>query len=196
MSKFGLVLKVDICNVSQLVIKKINENIAQMFYSIFHYTNSIRKGATTFGAYYNDELIACISYTYPIRTQIAENLSVKLNQVMEISRLARHPNLKCTNLMSWFIGKTRKLLPLDVKIIVSYSDTGQGHSGGVYRSCGFTNDKIIEPDYYYISINGKYHKKTIWDKSKKFKMSEFEYAEKHNLQKAYGQAKSRWVFYL
>jgi hypothetical protein len=194
LSSFGLTLKSYNFTINDLELRKITEKDAQNFYGIFHYSNTIRKGALTFGAYYNNILVVVISYTYPIRTQVASNLKVGLRNVMEISRMARATNINCENLMSWLIGKTRKLLPDDVKIIISYSDTSFGHTGGVYKACGFTNDREIEPDYHYVSMNGKYHKKTIWDKAKKFKMSENDYAEKHNLAKVWGEKKYRWIY--
>jgi len=191
---FGLTLKFHTFTVNDLELRKITEKDAQDFYGIFHYTNTIRKGAITFGVYFDNILVAAISYTYPIRTQVASDLDVNLKNVMEISRMARATNIICDNLMSWLIGKTRKLLSNDVRIIVSYSDTSFGHTGIVYKACGFINDKEIDPDYHYISMNGKYHKKTIWDKSKRFKMSENEYADKHNLVKVWGEKKYRWIF--
>jgi hypothetical protein len=192
---FGLTSIGITCNINSLSIRKITETDAKMFYSIFHYTATIRKGAITFGAFLNEKLVACISYTYPIRNQIANNLKVALHEVMEISRLARCTNIECPNLLSWFIGNTRSLLPLDVKIIISYSDLTYGHTGGVYKACGFNNDKEIEEDYYYLSINGKYHKKTIWDKSKRLRMSEQEYAHIHNLEKVFTGKKLRWIYH-
>ena len=196
LKEFGLSLLTESYSIDQLEIKKITEEEARQFYNIFHYTSSIRKGATTYGVYYFDKLIAAISYTYPIRTQIAGSLNLQMKQVMEISRLARATNIECPNLLSWFIGSTRKQLPPEVKCVISYSDSTYGHTGGVYKSCGFVNDKEVAPDYYYLSINGKYHKKTIWDKSKRFNMTEEEYAISHNLQKVMTDSKRRWIYYL
>jgi hypothetical protein len=96
--------------------------------------------------------------------------------------------------MSYLIGRTKKLLPDHIKCIVSFSDSTYGHSGGVYKAAGFVVDGIVPADYYYLSINGKYHKKTIWDKAAKMKMTESDYAAKHNLLKVMGGEKIRWVF--
>lgn len=195
-NEFGLILHKDVCKPKQLQIKQITESEASMFYSIFHYSGSIRKGAIVFGAYFGNKLIAAISYCYPLRTQTAKRLGYELKEVVEISRLARCTNVVCRNLASYLIAHTKKSLPPDVKCIVSFSDSAYGHTGGVYKASGFIADGIIEPDYFYISINGRYHKKTIWDRSKRMKMTENEYATKHNLVKVHGREKTRWILYL
>ena len=183
-------------SVHDITIKQITEHDAKDFFSIFHYTSTVRKGAITFGAYYSGFLIAAISYTYPIRNQIAQHYNCKQNEIMEISRLARMTNIECNNLLSYFIGKTKKLLPKPVQILISYADSTYGHTGGVYKACGFTHDGDVPPDYHYASQHGIYHKKTIWDKSKRLKMQEDEYAAIHGLHKIYGNSKTKWIYKL
>lgn len=193
LSEYGLHIHTDICKPRDLTIKTITESEASMFYSIFHYTGSIRKGATVFGAYLDDELVAAISYCYPIRAESATRLGYQLKEVMEISRLARRTNLICKNLMSYLIAKTKKMLPNYIKCLISFSDSTYEHTGTTYKASGFTFDGIVEPDYSYVSITGKYHKKTIWDRAKKMKMAEKDYALKHNLIRIQGKAKARWI---
>ena len=194
LANFGITLKEIKCKARDIEIRIIDEAAAQLFYSIFHYTSTVRKGAITFGAYYQNDLVAAISYTYPIRSEVSKKQGCANNEIMEISRLARKTNVSCPNLGSYFIGKTRHLLPASVKKIISYSDNTYGHTGKVYAASGFINDGVVEPDYYYGSLAGRYHKKTIWDRAKKFKMSEREYAEKHYLVKIPTSAKTRWIY--
>jgi len=191
--KYGLRLNSDICKPRDLDIRKISEVEASVFYSIFHYSGTIRKGAIVFGAYFNDKLVAAISYCHALRNETAIHLKCERRNVMEISRLARCTNLKCKNLMSYLISKTKKLLPDYVQWLVTFSDATYGHTGGVYKASGFTADGVIPPDYHYISINGKYHKKTIWDRAKRMRMTESEYAIKHNLIAVKHSEKTRWV---
>lgn len=196
LNNYGIKLVEHVCRVSDLVIKRINETQTQLFYSIFHYSSSVRKGAITFGVYYDDQLVAAISYSNPIRQQVASSLGHQLNEVLEISRMARTTNLRCKNLLSWLISKTIKQLSRDVRIIVSYSDETYHHDGTVYKASNFRCDKQLDEDYFYVDHSGaRFHKKTIWDSSKKMKMSERDYANKHNLQKIYGGKKKRWLFY-
>ena len=191
---FGLDLSQRDCSVGDLAIRKIDESNAQMFYSIFHYTSSVRKGAITFGAFLGKDLIAAISYTYPIRQQISKNLGKRQNEVLEISRLARATDVACHNLASYLIGQTRKMLPSAVSVIISYSDSTYGHDGTVYKAAGFTRDRVVAPDYHYECDGARYHKKTIWDRAKRMKMNEREYAAKHDLVPVATGEKHRWIY--
>jgi hypothetical protein len=193
LNEYGLIITSINCATSDLIIERISEEDAKMFYSIFHYTGTIRKGAIAFGAYYNKELICAISYTYPMRIETAQKLNCQIHEIMEISRLARKTNVICKNLISFMIGNTRKKLQNIVKL-VSFSDSTYGHTGKVYAASGFKFDGLTSDDYHYISLYGKYHKKTIWDRSKRMKMTEDEYAEKHGLIKIKTSPKSRWVY--
>ena len=196
MSGFGLDVTIIESSVSNIRIDIITEIEAKMLYSIFHYSSTIRKGATTFGAFVNNKLVAAISYTYPLRSSSAQRLGLELKEVMEISRLARKTNFICNNFASWFISKTSKMLPKTVRCLISFSDQTYGHTGTVYKAANFIEDGCISPDYSYVSVNGQYHKKTIWDRSKRMKMSEEEYAEKHGLRKIFGGPKTRWILKL
>lgn len=193
LARYGLTVRKFECKPTQLTIKKIDEAIASDFYSVFHYTGTIRKGAIVYGAYLNDELMAAISYCYPIRQETTTRLGHIHGEVVEISRLARRTNLICKNLISYFIAKTKAMLPNTIKCIVSFSDSTYGHTGGAYKAAGFYEDGRVPADYHYASINGKYHKKTVWDKAKKMKISEAEYAERHHLLKVPHGEKTRWI---
>ena len=191
---FGLSIYKFMCTPKELSIKQITETEAKMFYSIFHYSSTVRKGAITYGAFLNDELMAVISYCRPLRIETATRLGYALSEVFEISRLARRTNLVCKNMASYLITKTKKLL--NARCIISFSDSTYGHTGGVYKASGFINDGLIGQDYHYISLRGKYHKKTIWDRAKRMKMGENEYADKHGLIKIFGKEKTRWVLHI
>jgi len=196
LESYGITLITHKCITSNLQIRAITEEEARIFYSIFHYSSTVRSGAITFGAFYNSRLIAAISYTYPLRTQSASRLGLKLSEIMEISRLARQTNIECKNLASYLIAKTKRLLPKGIRKIISFSDSTYGHTGGVYKASGFINDGEIESDYFYLSLHGRYHKKTIWDRAKRMKMTEYDYAEKHNLVKIITGPKTRWLLTL
>jgi transposase len=194
LAKYGLTAKTETCSVNDLIIKEIGETDADEFYSVFHYSGRARKGSHSYGAFLGNEMIAAISYSGVIRQESAIRLKLEPTQVSEVSRIARRTNLSCRNLISFLLSKTRKLLSPSVRCLISFSDHTFGHTGAVYKAAGFVNDGEIEADYCYISMYGRYHKKTIWDRSKQFKMGEMEYAEKHGLVKLYGAPKTRWIY--
>lgn len=196
LEKYGLTARVDRCSVAGLTIEEIGENDADEFYAVFHYSGRARKGSRSYGAFWNGDMVAAISYSHPIRLETATRLGYPAGQVLEIARLARRTNLECKNLISYLISQTRKLLPVEVTCLVSFSDHTFQHTGGVYKAAGFVNDGQVEADYCYISMYGRYHKKTIWDRSKKFGMGEIEYAQQHGLVRLLGEPKTRWIYRL
>lgn len=198
LASYGLSVTSITCRTDEIMIKQISEADASVFYSIFHYTGTVRKGAITFGAFYDNKLVAAISYTYPLRLESATRLKLAQSEMMEISRLARQTNVVCRNLSGYLIGKSRKLLKTmrpDVKCLLSFADSTHKHRGHVYKVVGFDLDAVLEPDYFYASLLGKFHKKTIWDRSKRMKMTESEYADKHGLIKVHGMPKTRWIYW-
>jgi hypothetical protein len=56
--------------------------------------------------------------------------------VLELNRFYLKPEYNHANVGSWFIARVLRLLPRPVAI-VSFADTGQGHSGGLYRAANF-----------------------------------------------------------
>jgi len=87
LSEYGIDIPSEKFSVRELELKQITESDARLFYSTFHYSSTIRKGATTFGAFINGGLVACISYTHPLRIESANRLGYALGEVLEISRM-------------------------------------------------------------------------------------------------------------
>ena len=65
--------------------------------------------------------------------------------------------------ISYFVGKSLKLLPLKQNVIVSYADTRQGHHGYIYQATNwiYTGCITIRPELF---INGeKMHAKNVYN---------------------------------
>jgi len=195
LAEYGLHLRGVECGLGDLEVRETTEADAQQFYSVFHYSSTIRRGAVTYGAYLRQELVAAISYTAPMRLQTAGSLGYARGEVLEISRLARRTDLVCPNLASFLIARSRDRLDSSVKCVVSFSDSTQGHAGTVYRAAGFTATGETQPDYYWASLLGRHHKKTIWDRAKRMKLSEQDYARRHGLVRVETEPKTRWVYH-
>lgn len=51
---------------------------------------------------------------------------------------------------------------------LSYADTTFNHIGTIYKACGFKQDRIVKPDYWYAKEDGwVMHKKTLYNQAKK-----------------------------
>jgi hypothetical protein len=65
-----------------------------------------------------------------------------------------------------------------------------GHVGSLYKASNFKYSHEVRPDYWYVDEDNRVmNKKTLYDRAKKYKMTESEYAEKYNFRKKYGGKK-------
>lgn len=126
----------------QLRIKHIGRGEAEQCYRLWHYLGE--KGfmsSYNFGVFFGDELLGCISYGVPNAIEM-EGLFTRYNQKgwWEIKRFALSP-LCPKNSESRMIAVSlrilRKLEPT-LKGIITYADSGVGHTGTIYRASGFS----------------------------------------------------------
>jgi GNAT superfamily N-acetyltransferase len=175
-----------------LEIKKPKPEEYRLLLSKYHYLPNAGRGGIAYGAYLSEELISVVVFSPPIR----QNIDIG-KKFLELSRFCVHPKYQKKNLGSWFISRAIKLLKEekpDIEAIVSYCDTTFNHDGALYKSLNFVQDKIIEPDYWYVSIDGyPIHKKTLYNRATRTKMKEIEFAEKYNYKKVWGMEKLRFI---
>lgn len=190
MSKFELIEY----NFNDLAIKKSPASDYNDLLRKYHYLSNAGRGGISYGAYLGDILIAVVIFSPLIRQNIKIE-SFNKNEVRELSRFCVHPKYQKENLASWFISRSIKMLSSKYKCIISYCDTTFNHDGALYKACNFELDKTISPDYWYVDTNGwAMHKKTLYNKSKKFGLTESEYALRFGYKKVYGKEKLRFIY--
>ena len=181
-------------SLTDLILKKCFAQDYRPLLSKYHYLPNAGRGGMAYGAYLGDELVAVCVFSPPIRQNI-KTYGHSLNEVCELSRLCVNPKFRMKNLLSWFVPRCIRLLPDNLKIVVSYSDTTYNHDGAVYKACNFRLDGEIPPDYWYISDDGwVMHKRTLYGKASKFGMTETDFAQKLGYHRSYGSKKLRFVF--
>ncbi len=129
------------------------------------YAKSIPSISYSFGLYENKKLIGVCTFGTPSSSSLREGIAGKkyIDYVLELNRLVIES--KELNITSFFISKCLKTF--DNKIIVSYADTEQGHTGKIYQACNFlyTGLSAKRTDW---KIKGKehLHGQTIGDESR------------------------------
>jgi hypothetical protein len=97
-----------------------------------------------------------MTYGHPVSNRTVASItdtSLQLDEVLELTRLAVIDGTQ-KNTESWFIAQSfdwlKKYAP-EVKVLVSYADPEQAHTGGIYRAtnwlyqgCGYSK---LMPDY-------------------------------------------------
>lgn len=101
-----------------------------------HYAKRLPSISYSFGLYRENQLVGVITYGIPASNSLCEGICGIENKhlVIELNRLCLLNNLK--NEASFLVGNSIKLLPKPL-VIVSYADSGQGHTGYIYQATNF-----------------------------------------------------------
>jgi hypothetical protein len=110
--------------------------LCQPFIINIHYAGRWPSISYSYGLYEDDNLVGVVTYgtppSSPLRTGIAgKSFS---SDILELNRLVLLNNKK--NEASFLVSHSLKLLPKN-KIIVSFADISQQHTGYVYQACNF-----------------------------------------------------------
>jgi very-short-patch-repair endonuclease len=185
--KLGLDIETKAFSFSDLTIREINSTETKTFLDLYHYLGKDR-GGKAFGVFDGDLLVAAIVFSPPLRQNTAGQFNLIDGEVRELSRLCIHPSYHKKNFASWFIK--RALKQIDCKLVVAYADTTVGHDGGIYKASNFKLHHTVPADYWYVDISGYVmHKRTLYGRAMKQKMTEAEFAEAKGYMKKYGGEK-------
>lgn len=166
------------------VIQLITTSIADSFYDRFHYIGKC-KPFISYGASFEGQLLACISFKNPTRQSKYQ---------WELVRMASHPEYKIhgiwSKLFRMFLDKHKP------QSIVSFSDN-RLFSGGVYSKIGFSYDGDIPKNYYWVKNGKRYNKSGLRKKGieKASEVTENQLRTAEGYHKVLDNGKKRWVWY-
>lgn len=162
----------------------------------FHYMGGPGRGGCCYGAVHKGAVIVAVIFS-PVLRQNTRTGDVPHARCRELSRLCIHPSYQKKNLASWFLSRVFRVVPSDWERIITYADKTQGHTGAVYKASNFVIDGETEPSYGYVHADGWImHKKTLYNRAKKMKMVESEYAKLHSYTKLWDAGKYRYYYNL
>ncbi len=166
-----------------LTVVKVDKTAAREFFDAYHYIGGNR-GGDCFGAMLNGELIACVLYSKPLRQNTSAAFGVP--QIVELSRLCIKPSYTKHNLISWLLART---IPAN-QTVIAYADTTAGHHGTAYLASGFSLHHETPVDYWYVDVDGfVMHKRTLYGRAVKLRITEADYAVRFGYQKRWGGKK-------
>ena len=101
----------------------------------YHYAKRMPPPEVAFSCYEDKRFVGVIIYGNPSIPNIAESYNLTNGQVYELRRVALNGNqaLPASKYVAISLKLLKKRKPL-VKIIVSYADTAQNHTGTIYRA--------------------------------------------------------------
>lgn len=171
---------------SRVTVREISKAVAREFIEKYHYTHKFSSTRYALGIFYleenehmffsgtNETLIGCMTYGHPVSNRTVDSIvdGIQLDEVLELTRLVCLDGYG-KNLESYAIGQSFQWLKQHdtvVKVLVSYADPEQTHTGGIYRAtnwiyqgCGATK---LMPDYSLkLEENGMWiHSRTVSSK--------------------------------
>lgn len=145
----------------QYHIRPVEKGLAANIYKRHHYFGD--KGflhSYSFGAFYDGMVWGAITFGIPNAKNIKGLYSADEQEgVWEITRLAfdtRCPKNSESRLIGIAIRLFRKIT--NVRIIISYADTAQNHTGIIYKATGFTSAGLTAQKTDFVHPDGSIKK--------------------------------------
>ncbi len=137
-----------------------SKKLAEPFILDIHYAKRKPSMSYVFGLYDNDELIGVVTYGTPPSKALLKGIAGEdyMDKVIELNRLVLKYNRK--NEASYLVGQSLKLLPKP-KIVVSYADTAQNHTGIVYQATNFIYTGLSDKRTEWRIKGSNLHSKTV-----------------------------------
>lgn len=146
--------KVDWC--SHLAAKFAVEN--------WHYSKTMPVGKTVkIGVWENEKFIGCVIFSRGATIHIGSPYKMKQTEVCELTRVALNKHkVPVSKILSISINMLKKRCP-GLRLIISYADVDQNHSGGIYQASNWIYTGLMnEGATGAFIVNGKKkHPKSI-----------------------------------
>lgn len=131
--------------IKDIKVEPMDKKVAREYISMFHYSRTFPDSTIyCYGAYYNDFILGVICYGMGCgKNQYTAIIpDIKNGEYIELTRLWCSDNSP-KNIESYLISRSLKLLPREIKLVISFSDESEGHCGIIYQASNF----------YYLGIN-------------------------------------------
>lgn len=155
----------DYCDVSKVHVARINKAIAKKMIIENHYTHAWTSCRIALGIYHkaedasvfgNEKLIGVAVYGFPVGAKAATSVCEGLTKdnILELTRLYVDDGYG-SNIESYALSQTFKWFnenDTDIKLLISYADSGQRHVGAIYQATnwfyqGLSTDIALMPNY-------------------------------------------------
>jgi len=144
---------IDTCDTTKVFLRPILKSLAKSIIEKNHYSGRLSSCRYSLGIFYQsgkfhkffdekeEKLIGCITYGFPIGRRVLgsifkEELELTTKNILELTRLFIHDGYG-KNIESYVISQSFKWLKenaSDVKVLISYADPEQKHTGKIYQA--------------------------------------------------------------
>lgn len=125
----------------------------------YHYAGGGSNTATFRHGLYRlaDDKLVGAAWWIPPTKAAALSVDEEWQRVINLTRLVVVPDMP-TNAASFLLGKSIRLIRKDgrYRTLLTYADSGEGHTGAIYRATNWDYVGIVRGDPRYIDQNGRH----------------------------------------
>lgn len=154
---------------NEIVFKEVNRRDVSNMLLKKHYLHRMPPLSFAYGAYYNDELVGCLTFGKPPSNSLCRGVCGNNYEkyVIELNRLYTNddtPRNTESKLISYGLNKLKQKGNF---IIISYADKNMGHSGYVYQATNwiYSGHSAKRTDVY---VGAKGHSRTYTEEQSNF----------------------------
>jgi len=122
-----------------LVVRSVSPSYARPWIATHHYTRTFPDSTRfTFAGYYGEVLAGIVTYGMGVGLNQYRALlpDIQAGEYVELTRLWSADGLP-RNTESRIIAESLKLLPPEIRLVVSFADPSRGHVGRIYQATNF-----------------------------------------------------------
>ena len=122
--------------VKDMIVKQVSVKYARPYIATFHYSKTMPDSTRfVFAGYYDDKLAGIVCYGMGASKSQYTSLipDIKKGEYLELTRLWS-PDGMPKNTESKLISESLRMLPPEIKLVVSFADSNQNHVGTVYQA--------------------------------------------------------------
>jgi hypothetical protein len=121
----------------------------------WHYSKSMPAGKMVkVGAWEDDCFIGVVLFSYGANGNIGKPYNLIQTEVCELARIALKKHVSPVSRIMALAIKKLKAMSEGLRLIVSYADTGQGHTGGIYQATNWTYEGFFGGESSVV-VNGR-----------------------------------------
>jgi len=195
-------------------VRGVSNGTAAAFVEQWHYSHRIPTGKNIcFGWYVEREglprdtlwrecLYAVAVYGIGVNPYQASSLAREVgrpimpSELVELKRLARVEPKVADLPLTWFLARCHRYLHADdgYKWVVSFSDPGASHTGGIYRAANFNHLGKTNSEIHLITDGGEVrHRRLAYRLSRREGISTQEARDRLGVSRVKTQPKDRWL---
>jgi hypothetical protein len=165
----------------KLLVAPCSHQAAKYAVEKWHYSGSMpTPPVVKFGVWENNKYIGCILFSRGGNSNLLKPFQLEQTQGCELTRIALSNHVtSVTKIMAIAIKTLSKVTP-SLRLIISYADPNEGHTGVIYQAGNWIYSGATSADIRYVDKNGReWHSRQVSRTGVKRQYGEYRAVPKH-----------------